>query len=87
MFKEFKNSPCAERAGHGRRHHHWRGVRQIVNSFVQDVLMPPIRTVLGGRIFQPVHQPCRGQFTTLAGEGGGAATLNYGLFFNTIINF
>jgi len=62
---------------------------QIVNSFVQDVLMPPIGRLLGHVDFSNLffnltetHYP-----TIAAAKAAGAATLNYGLFLNTIINF
>ena len=62
---------------------------QVVNSFVQDVLMPPIGTMLGRVDFSNRFlNLAGGQFSTLAeAKAAGAATLNYGLFFNTIINF
>jgi large conductance mechanosensitive channel len=62
---------------------------QIVTSFVQDVLMPPIGRLLGHVDFSNLfvnlsstHFP-----TIAAAKAAGAATLNYGLFLNTIINF
>jgi len=62
---------------------------QIVNSFVQDVLMPPIGRLLGHVDFSNLflnlsetHYP-----TIAAAKAAGAATLNYGLFLNTVINF
>ena len=62
---------------------------QIVTSFVQDVLMPPIGRLLGHVDFSNLfvnlsstHYP-----TIAAAKAAGAATLNYGLFLNTIINF
>jgi large conductance mechanosensitive channel len=52
----------------------------IVTSFVADILMPPI-----GRIFVTLSG---GSYPSLAAaKAAGAATLNYGLFINTIINF
>jgi large conductance mechanosensitive channel len=62
---------------------------QIVNSFVQDILMPPIGRLLGHVDFSNLfvnltetHYP-----TIAAAKAAGAATLNYGLFLNTVINF
>jgi large conductance mechanosensitive channel len=62
----------------------------IVNSLVNDVLMPPLGLVIGGIDFSDF-------FITLKGQGGyatldqaknaGAVTLNYGLFINSIIKF
>ena len=61
----------------------------IVNSLVSDMLMPPIGRVLGGVDFSNfflVLGP--GQFPSLkAARDAGAATVNYGVFLNTLINF
>jgi len=62
---------------------------QIVNSFVQDVLMPPIGRLLGQVDFSNLFVSLSGvRYDTLAAaKAAGAATLNYGLFLNTVINF
>lgn len=62
---------------------------QIVNSFVQDVLMPPIGRLLGHVDFANlfVNLTETHYATIAAAKAAGAATLNYGLFLNTIINF
>jgi large conductance mechanosensitive channel len=62
---------------------------QIVNSFVQDVLMPPIGRLLGHVDFSNLFVNLSGTHydTIAAAKAAGAATLNYGLFLNTIINF
>ena len=62
---------------------------QIVNSFVQDVLMPPIGRLLGHVDFSNLFVNLSGAHydTIAAAKAAGAATLNYGLFLNTIINF
>ncbi len=61
----------------------------IVNSLVNDLLMPPIGRILGGVDFSNfflVLGP--GSFPSLkAAKDAGAATVNYGLFVNTVINF
>jgi large conductance mechanosensitive channel len=49
---------------------------KIVNSLVEDVLMPPIGQHLGHMDFS--------KFSLTLGE---KATLNYGIFLNTVINF
>jgi large conductance mechanosensitive channel len=61
----------------------------IVTSFVNDVLMPPVGLLLGNVDFTNLFIDMSGQgFTTLAAaQEAGAATLNYGLFLNTVINF
>ena len=62
---------------------------QIVTSFVQDVLMPPIGRLLGHVDFSNLFVNLSGtRYPTIAAaKAAGAATLNYGLFLNTIINF
>jgi large conductance mechanosensitive channel len=62
---------------------------QIVTSFVQDVLMPPIGRLLGHVDFSNLFVNLSGtHYPTIASaKAAGAATLNYGLFLNTIINF
>lgn len=62
---------------------------KIVSSLVDDVLMPPI-----GRLLGPVDFSARfislssTSYATLAdAKKAGVATLNYGLFLNTVINF
>jgi large conductance mechanosensitive channel len=62
---------------------------QIVTSFVQDVLMPPIGRLVGHVDFSNLFVDLTDKhFDTLAAaKAAGAATLNYGVFLNTIINF
>jgi large conductance mechanosensitive channel len=62
---------------------------QIVTSFVQDVLMPPIGRLLGHVDFSNLFVNLSGSHypTIAAAKAAGAATLNYGLFLNNIINF
>jgi large conductance mechanosensitive channel len=62
---------------------------QIVNSFVQDVMMPPIGRLVGHVDFSNLFVTLSGQHydTVAAAKAAGAATLNYGMFLNTIINF
>jgi large conductance mechanosensitive channel len=62
---------------------------QIVTSFVQDILMPPIGRLLGHVDFSNLFLSLSGSHydTVAAAEAAGAATLNYGLFLNTAINF
>ena len=61
----------------------------IVKSFVDDILMPPIGLMLGNVDFSNLFIDLSGQgYTTLAAaQEAGAATIRYGLFLNTIINF
>ncbi len=62
---------------------------KIVTSFVSDILMPPIGLVLGKADFSNLFIDLSGTgFATLAeAKKAGAATINYGLFFNTILDF
>ncbi|MGB6199350.1 MAG: large-conductance mechanosensitive channel protein MscL [Candidatus Acidiferrales bacterium] len=61
----------------------------IVTSFVSDVLMPPLGRLLGHADFSNFFLSLNGQHygTLAAAKAAGAATLNYGLFVNSIINF
>ena len=61
----------------------------VVNSLGNDVLKPPIGTLLGGVDFTNFFLVLgHGSYATLkAARDAGAATLNYGLFLNTVINF
>ena len=61
----------------------------IITSFVNDVLMPPIGLLLGRVDFTNLFINLSGQtYATLKdAKAAGAATLNYGLFMNTVINF
>jgi large conductance mechanosensitive channel len=65
------------------------GFGKIVTSLVSDVLMPPIGLVLGKMDFSNLFINLTGKdFATLAeAKAAGAATVNYGLFFNTVIDF
>lgn len=62
---------------------------KIVDSFVKDVLMPPIGLVTGGIDFSNKFLTLRGPSApTLAeAQAAGAVTLNYGLFINAVISF
>ena len=65
----------------------------VVNSLVNDLLMPPLGLLLGGADFSELFVVLKegtpaGKYATLAlAQEAGAVTLNYGLFVNTIINF
>ena len=62
---------------------------KIVSSFVDDILMPPLGLLLGNHDFSNYFVTLGGvHYDTLAqAKAAGAATLNYGLFVNNIINF
>lgn len=61
----------------------------VVNSFVNDILMPPIGMLSGGVDFSNLFVNLSGgDYPSLAAaQEAGAATLNYGLFLNSIISF
>jgi large conductance mechanosensitive channel len=62
----------------------------IVNSLVNDVLMPPIGLALGGVDFSNFFFVLKGDHavdTLAAAKAAKAVTINYGLFINAVINF
>jgi large conductance mechanosensitive channel len=61
----------------------------IVKSFVDDLLMPILGIFTGGLDFTNLFVALDGgNYATLAAaQEAGAATLNYGLFINAVINF
>jgi large conductance mechanosensitive channel len=61
----------------------------IVNSLVNDIIMPPIGLGLGGVDFSDFFITLKGGSypTIAAAKAAGAVTLNYGLFINSIIKF
>ena len=62
---------------------------KIVTSFVNDILMPPVGLLLGKVDFSNLYiNLSGGKYDSLAAaQEAGAATLNYGLFLNTVIDF
>jgi large conductance mechanosensitive channel len=61
----------------------------IVSSLVNDVIMPPIGLILGNVDFANLFINLSGKaYPSLkVAKEAGAATINYGLFINTVINF
>jgi large conductance mechanosensitive channel len=61
----------------------------VVNSLVNDVIMPPIGRVTGGVDFSNLFIDLSGVgYATLAeAKEAGAATINYGLFLNALVTF
>jgi large conductance mechanosensitive channel len=61
----------------------------IVSSLVKDIIMPPVGLALGGVNFSNLFINLSGtHYTSLAdAQAAGAATINYGTFINTILNF
>ena len=62
---------------------------KIVSSLVSDIIMPPIGVLLGNVDFANLFVNLSGQtYASLAdAKKAGAATINYGLFVNTVIDF
>lgn len=64
----------------------------VVGSLVNDIIMPPIGYIMGGVDFSSLFitlsdAPPGGYDSLQAAKDAGAATINYGAFINTIINF
>lgn len=66
---------------------------KVVNSLVEDVIMPPIGLLLGNvdfaNLFTVLKEGAKAApYATLAeAKAAGAVTLNYGLFISTIVTF
>jgi large conductance mechanosensitive channel len=62
---------------------------KIITSFVADILMPPLGLLLGKVDFASLFLNISGtDYPTLAAaKAAGAATINYGVFLNTILDF
>jgi large conductance mechanosensitive channel len=65
----------------------------IVNSLVQDVIMPPIGLLLGNVDFSNIFAVIKegkvaGPYASIAAaKAAGAVTINFGVFVNTLISF
>ena len=61
----------------------------VVNSFVNDLLMPPVGLLLGKVDFANLFVSLNGQPypSVAAAKAAGAPTFNYGMFINNVINF
>lgn len=62
---------------------------RIITSLVNDVIMPPIGLILGHVNFNDLFVSLDGKaYASLAAaKTAGAPTLNYGSFFNTVLDF
>jgi large conductance mechanosensitive channel len=62
---------------------------KIVSSLVSDVIMPPIGKLMGGVDFSSLFINLSDTpYASLAeAQKAGAATINYGVFFNTVLDF
>ena len=61
----------------------------IVNSLVNDIIMPPLGLLIGGLDFSNFFVTLKGGSypTPEAAKAAGAVTLNYGLFINAVLRF
>src|SRR5207245_9723479 len=61
----------------------------IIASLVKDIVTPPLGKLIGGVDFTDLFIVLGGgSYPSLkAAKDAGAATINYGLFLNTVINF
>lgn len=62
---------------------------KIVSSLVEDIIMPPIGYLTGGIDFSSLFVALNGESypSLAAAKAAGAATLNYGVFINVLIQF
>ena len=62
---------------------------KIVTSFVNDIVMPPIGLLLGKVDFSNLFINLSGKpYVSLEeAQAAGAATINYGVFLNTVLDF
>ena len=62
---------------------------KIVSSLVADIIMPPIGLIMGGVDFTNLFiNLSGGDYANLdAAKEAGAATINYGIFINTVLDF
>ncbi len=62
---------------------------KIVTSLVNDIIMPPIGLLLGRVNFSNLFLNLSGtRYASLAeAQAAGAATINYGVFLNTVLDF
>jgi large conductance mechanosensitive channel len=62
---------------------------KVVQSFVNDIIMPPLGMMMGKMDFSALFIDLSGKHYETISEAkkAGAATINYGLFINTIVDF
>ena len=62
---------------------------KIIASFVEDLLMPPLGLLIGKVDFSNlfINLTDKSYESLAAAKAAGAATVNYGMFFNHVINF
>ncbi len=62
---------------------------KIVSSLVNDIIMPPIGMLMGNVDFSQLFIDLSGTdpASLAAAKEAGAATINYGMFINTVLDF
>jgi large conductance mechanosensitive channel len=62
---------------------------KIVSSFTNDIIMPPLGLLLGRVDFSNlfINLSGRSAESLAAAKAAGLPTVNYGIFFNTVIDF
>lgn len=62
---------------------------KVISSLVNDILMPPIGKLMGNMDFSSMYINLGGvKYESLAAaKQAGAATINYGVFLNTLLDF
>ena len=61
----------------------------VVNSLVKDILLPPVGLLFGGVDFNNLFIDLSGKHpaSLKAAQDAGLATINYGVFINTVLDF
>ena len=61
----------------------------VVNSLVKDIILPPVGLLFGGVDFNNLFIDLSGKHpaSLKAAQDAGLATINYGVFLNTVITF
>lgn len=66
-------------------------ITSVINTFVKDIIMPPIGVLIGGVDFSNFFVVLKGKdayYPTLAAaQASGATTLNLGIFINSLVSF
>lgn len=65
------------------------GFKDLINSLVNDIVMPPLSLVIGDADYTDLFVVLKGDtYNTLAeAQEAGAITLNYGIFLSNLIEF
>jgi large conductance mechanosensitive channel len=60
---------------------------KIVTSFVNDIIMPPIGLLLGGKDFDRLRYILKEETINDAGDTIAAVSVNYGAFIQNVVDF